>query len=244
MLSNKFLPGFVIITIITCNTFAGSLTGVVNYNGKPMPKNKQTQLKKLTDDPECGSKHKTPVYRQALIVNENKTLKNTLIYLKNVKYDGEVTKEPALLDQSGCLYSPHVMGVMANQPVTIRNSDATILHNAHTLPKINTDRNLAMPLVMDISTTFEKSESPFVIKCDVHPWMKAYVAVFDHPYFAVTDDTGKFKIEKIPAGEYEVVAWHERDAKYLGYTQTKTINITDENHSLNFELTKGEKKKK
>ena len=93
-----------------------------------------------------------------------------------------------------------------------------------------------------MGSKFEKSESSFVVKCDVHPWMKAYVAVFDHPYFAVTDDTGKFQIKNIPNGKYEVVAWHERDSKYKGYTKTQLVEIGEGGATLNFALTKGEKK--
>jgi hypothetical protein len=134
--------------------------------------------------------------------------------------------------------------MMAGQELLIKNSDAT-LHNIHGLPVINSEFNFAMPkVVKEKAIRIDKAEHPIKIKCDVHPWMKAYVSVFDHPYFAVTDDTGRYQIDNVPLGKYEVVAWHERDLKYLGYSQTQSVDIGDGGTTLDFALTKGEKKKK
>jgi hypothetical protein len=141
------------------------------------------------------------------------------------------------------MYSPHVQGIMAGQELLIKNSDAT-LHNIHGLPKINSEFNFAMPkVVKEKAIKFAKVENFIKIKCDVHPWMNAYISIFDHPYFSVTDDSGRYKIDNIPLGKYEVVAWHERDIKRMGYTQTKTIEIVKGDSVLDFSLTKGEKKK-
>ena len=243
MIINNIISLTFITSIFLSSIFAETLTGTVKYDGNPMPKQPSTQLRKLMDDPVCGSKHKTPVYRQSLIVNDNKTLKNVLVYFKNIKYEGNLIETPAILDQNGCLYSPHVLGVMANQKVIIRNSDANILHNVHSLAKKNMQFNAAMPIIMDLPVTFTEVESPFVIKCDVHAWMKAYVSVFNHPYFSVTDDSGRYQIDNIPAGKYEVVAWHERDLKRMGYIQTKEVEIVEGGTILDFSLSKGEKKK-
>tara|TARA_Y100001970_G_C13987368_1_gene726381 strand:+ start:101 stop:835 length:735 start_codon:yes stop_codon:yes gene_type:complete len=234
---------FSLLFILWDSSYGNTLSGIVKYDGKPMPKIAKTQLK-MNADPICGSSHKTPVYMQSLIVNDNATLKNTVVYLKNVEYKGEIPKTPAVLDQKGCMYIPHVQAIQAGQELLIKNSDAT-LHNIHGKPKINAGFNFAMPKVVKEKTiVIEKAENAMYIKCDVHPWMKAYVSVFDHPYFSVTDDKGSYKIDNIPPGTYEVVAWHERDAKYEGYEQIQTIKIEGEKTNLDFALTKGKKRKK
>ena len=242
----RILLSFTLLLAITVNSInAEKLTGYVKYDGKPMPKISKTQLnKKMNADPVCGASHKEPVYMQGLIVNENKTLKNVLVYLKDAKYDSGAPGTQAVIDQNGCMYLPHVQGMMAGQELLIKNSDAT-MHNIHGLPVINSVFNFAMPqVVKEKAIILNKAEHPIKIKCDVHPWMNAYVSVFDHPYFSVTDDSGRYQIDNIPPGKYEVVAWHERDIKYTGYTQTQTVEIGESGSTLDFSLTKGEKKKK
>jgi hypothetical protein len=99
---------------------------------------------------------------------------------------------------------------MKDQKVLIKNSDAT-LHNIHSMAKVNDQFNFAMPkVVKEQETSFDKVEEPFYVKCDVHPWMKSWVLVQDHPYFAVTDERGNFVIDNIPPGTYEVIAWQEK----------------------------------
>ena len=149
MIINNIISSALITSIFLSSIFAGTLTGIVKYDGKAMPKKPSTQLI-MDSDPVCGSKHQTPIYRQSLIVNDNKTLKNALVYFKDIKYEGDPIETPAILDQNGCLYSPHVLGVMANQQVLIRNSDAKVLHNVHSLAKKNRQFNAAMPIVMDL----------------------------------------------------------------------------------------------
>ena len=100
--------------------------------------------------------------------------------------------------------------MMVGQELLIKNSDAT-LHNIHGLPIINKGFNFAMPkVVKKKSIKFKKAENFIKIKCDVHSWMNAYVSVFDHPFFAVTDEEGNYKIDNIPSGHYEVIAWQEK----------------------------------
>ena len=170
----------------------GMLKGNVKYEGK-VPKAKPL---KMDADPICGSSHEDKVLSESFIVDEDMNLKNVLVWLKNVSYTGPTTSEAAILDQKGCVYSPHVLGVMKDQTVIIKNSDAT-LHNIHSMAEINDQFNFAMPkVVKEKETSFSKVEEPFYIKCDVHPWMKSWVLVQDHPFFAVTDENGNFTIEE------------------------------------------------
>ena len=225
--------------VVTSSTiYAGTLKGNVNYKGK-IPKKKTL---KMDADPICGSSHQDKVYNESFIVDDNNNLANVMVWLKDVKYKGELPKTNAVLDQVGCLYTPHVQGIMKGQELLIKNSDAT-LHNIHSMAKTNTQFNFAMPKVVKEKTvSFDKVEDPFYIKCDVHPWMKAWVAVFDHPYFAVTDKDGNFKIDGIPAGTYEVIAWQEKFKmkKHL----TATVTIGEGETVNNFTFVRQSKKKK
>ena len=174
----------------------GSLVGNVKYQGK-VPKARPL---KMDADPVCGSSHSDKVLSESFIVDDDMNLKNVLVWLKDATYEGEVTKEAAVIDQKGCIYIPHVFAMQAGQELLIKNSDPT-LHNIHSMPKVNKEFNFAMPkVVKEKKSTFEKSEDPFYIKCDVHPWMKSWALVSDHPYFAITDTNGSYLIDNIPAG--------------------------------------------
>ena len=239
------LRKLMIITIITSifagSIFAGTLTGRVNFEGKG-PKQKTL---KMDADPVCGASHKTPVYRESFVLSEDGYLKNVIVYLNNVKYDGKASTAQAVIDQKGCVYAPHVQGIMAGQELLIKNSDAT-LHNIHGLPKINSEFNFAMPkVVKEKAIKIDKAENFIKIKCDVHPWMNSYISVFDHPFFSVTDDTGSFKIENIPPGEYEVIAWQEkfRDKKTKEWqTLSASVTIGDGDTAHNFTFVRPAKK--
>jgi hypothetical protein len=117
------------------------------------------------------------------------------------------------------------------------------MHNIHGLPKVNKEFNFGMPKSLkEKSVIFDKAEDVFVIKCDVHPWMKSYTQVFDHPYFAVTAADGTFKISSVPDGTYDIVAWQERFKEKL--TQSVTIKGGDANVNFEFKRPKKKKKKK
>jgi plastocyanin len=152
------------------------------------------------------------------------TIGNILVFVSKWLPAGKTwpaPKAPVVLDQNGCQYKPHVMGIMVGQTYKILNSDG-ILHNIHTLPTINKAFNRAMPATLkEATTTFDKAEAIFHIKCDVHPWMSAYVGAFNHPFFSVTSTDGKFTISGLDPGTYEITAWHER----LG-TQTAMVTVS------------------
>ena len=131
---------------------------------------------------------------------------------------------------------------MKGEDLLIKNSDAT-LHNIHSMSKTNSSFNFAMPKVVKEKTvSFEKVEEPFAIKCDVHPWMKSWVSVFDHGFFAVTDENGNYSIEGVPEGEYEVVAWQERFKMKGAITQK--VNVKNGKNNVNFTFKRPSKNKK
>jgi plastocyanin len=197
---------------------ASTVTGTITFDGKP-PTMKPLAM---DADPVCAKKHSKPVLAEMLVLGSGNTMGNILVYVSKGLPAGKTwpaPKTPVVLDQKGCVYEPHVMGIMVGQPYRILNSDG-VLHNVHTLPKINKSFNQAMPAARkEATTTFEKPEPVFQIKCDVHPWMSAYIGVFTHPFYSVTSTDGKFTISGLDPGTYEITAWHER----LG---TRTASVT------------------
>ena len=155
---------------------------------------------------------------------------NVFVYIKNApKGEVKVPTEPVVIDQKGCNYHPHVIGVMVGQPVKILNPDGT-LHNVHALAKVNQEFNMAMPKFRtEVTKTFDKPEFMFAIKCDVHPWMNAWISVMPNSYFAVTGADGKFEIKDLPDGTYDVEAWHEK----LG-TKKGTVTVAGGNGTVDF----------
>ena len=219
--------------------WAGDVSGTITFEGSA-PKMKPLRM---DADPVCVANNEVKPRKEWLILGKDNGVKNMLVYVKESKSGSlsknyDAPKDAAVIDQKGCVYVPHVLGIMTGQQLDILNSDGT-LHNIHALPKVNKEFNKAMPRSKKLmSVTFDKSEDPFKIKCDVHPWMGAYLGVFDHPYFAVTDDSGSYTISGLPAGKYVVEAWHEK----LG-TQTADITVDDSGASQDFSFKKPSKKK-
>jgi plastocyanin len=197
---------------------ASTITGTVTFDGKA------PVLKPLAmdADPACAKKHTAPVANEALVLGTGNTMGNIMVYITKGLPAGKTypaPTTPVVIDQNGCQYKPHVMGIMVGQPYKILNSDG-ILHNIHTLSTINPTFNKGMTAsIKEVTTTFNKPEAIFHIKCDVHPWMSAYLGVFNNPFFSVTAADGKFKISGLDPGTYEITAWQER----LG---TKTASVT------------------
>jgi len=230
---NKLFPiffGFVLILATTTGSFAGTLTGKINFKGE-----KVTPVKiKMTADKKCEKLHGgKDVYSDQVIVNSNNTLKNVFVYIKSglPKKKYAAPKDKVKFEQNGCQYSPHVFGVMVDQKLEIINDDET-LHNVHALPKNSKQFNIAQPKKgMKMTQSFSSPEVMVKIKCEVHNWMAAYVGVMDNPFFAVSDDKGNFTIKDLPAGEYEVEAWHEKFGTKtmkltVGASDTKTADFT------------------
>ncbi len=214
--------GLAAVSVLVWPSFAlaaSSITGTVTFAGKA------PTLRPLAmdADPACAKKHSGPVPNEMLALGSGSTMGNIMVWVSKGLPSGKtwpVPKTPVVLDQKGCQYVPHVMGIMVGQAYRILNSDG-ILHNVHALPKINKGFNRPMPATLKESTvTFDKAEAVFQIKCDVHPWMSAYVGAFTHPFFSVTSTDGKFTISGLDPGTYEITAWHER----LG-TQTASVTV-------------------
>jgi plastocyanin len=216
--------------LLSVNAFAGTVTGTVTYDGK-VPNLKPLSM---DADPVCASKHKEPVPSQALELGKSgNTMGNILVRVTSGLPAGKTfaaPKDPVVMDQNGCIYQPHVFVIQQGQTFKVLNSDG-VLHNVHALPKVNGQFNMAMPPNRkEAEHVFDKPEDPFQIKCDVHPWMTAYTMVATNPFFFVTKEDGKFTIANLPAGTYEIEAWHEKLGKKVekvtvGDSDTKTVDF-------------------
>ncbi len=211
---------------------AATITGTVTYDGK-VPNLKPIDM---AADASCAKMHSTPQPSDVLVLGPGNTMGNIMVSVAGGLPAGKTypaPSTPVVMDQKGCHYDPHVMGLMVNQPFKVLNSDG-ILHNVHALPKVNAPFNMAMPPTVKESTkTFGKSEGMFMIKCDVHPWMSSYAGVFTHPFFSVTKADGKFTISNLDPGTYQLEAWHEK----LG-VQKATVTVTgNETKTVAFKFT-------
>lgn len=204
----KFLSMTLLSALLT-QAWAGEVTGTIKWEGRA-PKMKSL---KMDADPVCMAQHEgEPALSEVLVLGEGNTLANIFVRviggLPDKKYDPP--KEPAVLDQKGCIYLPHVLGVMVDQKVRILNSDG-ILHNVNVQAKANRGFNLGMPKGMNEAVkSFSREEHMIAIKCNVHPWMKGFIGVMSHPFFDVTGLDGKFTIKGLEPGTYEIEAWHEK----------------------------------
>jgi len=199
---------------------SATISGSVRYEGEVPP----ARPVKMDADPGCAKKHESPPTSEMLVLGDDNVMGNVFVRVKSGLPGGSypAPADAAVIDQEGCRYVPHVLGVMKGQTVKILNSDG-LLHNVHALPKVNKTFNMAMPGTRtEAEVTFDQEEDMFKIKCDVHPWMGAYVQVMAHPFFDVTADDGRFEITGLPAGSYEIEVWHER----LG-TQTERAELAD-----------------
>lgn len=185
---------------------AGAIRGVVHFEGNvpaPMEISLRAECKR--------GESKGPVYDDAVVAEGGK-LANAFVWIDQ-GLDGWLVPPPpaeaVTLDQSGCIYRPRVIGVRVGQELAFLNSDP-ILHNVHTVAEKNRPFNRSMPTAgTRISKRFTKPEVMVHAKCDVHPWMTAYIGVVDHPFFAVTGADGAFSFEGLPPGQYQVQVWHE-----------------------------------
>ncbi|MBI1941535.1 MAG: carboxypeptidase regulatory-like domain-containing protein [Acidobacteria bacterium] len=183
----------------------GSIGGKISFEGT---KPKLARIM-MDQDPVCVEKHSGPVYAEDGMVNDDGTLPNAFVYVKTgaEKYNFPTPTGSVELDQDGCLYKPHVLGIMAGQTLQILTKDPTS-HNIHPMPKDNREWNLSQPPGgAAIEQKFSRPEIMIPVKCNQHPWMRAYIGVTRHPFFAVTGKDGTFTLKGLPPGEYTIEAW-------------------------------------
>lgn len=212
---------------------AATITGKVLFEGTP-PEMKPV---KMETEAICHQKNiENPIYTEKVVVNENGTLKNVFVYVKEgLNLNFPPPKEPVVFDQKTCWYYPHVFGIQVGQPLKILNRDM-LLHNVHILPKKQGEINLGMPGTKKMAEEgiirkFQMTEVMIKIKCDVHSWMNAWVGVLEHPYYSVTGKEGIFNLKPLPPGEYVIEAWHEQYGTLtqkitVGPKETKEITFT------------------
>ncbi|MEO6436147.1 MAG: hypothetical protein ABIP55_10350 [Tepidisphaeraceae bacterium] len=190
---------------------SADITGKVTLEGKA-PEQKEIDMSGVK---ECAALHADPITEQAIVADDKGNLANVIVAIKKAEgqdLPGDPPAEPATLDQKGCMYEPHVLVMMAGQEFIVRNDDP-FLHNVHSLATVNPAFNFGQPNKDEGKKVDPlKAEEYFPVKCDVHPWMRAYVGVFEHPYFAVTKEDGTFaiKADALPDGEYTLTFWHEK----------------------------------
>jgi len=185
----------------------GTITGKTAFKGVA-PKQRAISM---DADSVCAAKHQGTVYPETIVVNGNGSLRNVFVYVKT-GLEGKnfaVPDQPVVLDQNGCMYQPHVLGVQTRQNVKVISSDNTT-HNIHPLPQVNREWNVSQaPGAEPILRNFARPEATIPVKCNQHPWMRAYIHVIDHPFYAITGDDGSYKLEGLPPGDYEIEAVHE-----------------------------------
>lgn len=186
--------------------YGADISGVVTLkDARPKRKPIRTDA-----DPKCSELHADePLLSDQIVVNDEGKVQWTFVYIKNSP-DGDypIPSEPAVLDQEGCTYTPHVQGMRAGQQLDIKNSDP-LLHNVRSFGRRNRPFNFGQPTPGIRSKEIDKPEKAIKFKCDVHKWMTGYIFAMEHPFFATTDEHGAFTIKDVPPGEYTLVAWHE-----------------------------------
>jgi len=205
---NAVIAGIATVQIAS----AGNIVGTVTLDGTPPSEKDITPLK---EDMTCGKLVAGMPKTRFFVVGANKGLADVVVLLRGVSSKSTgASAAPVVLDQKGCLYVPSILALQTGQKLIVKNSDP-VLHNVHTKPTVsgNMEKNLSqLPNAPDLTFTFDKPEAFLKFQCDVHSWMFAWITVVDHPYFAVTDQDGKFTIKNVPAGKYTVAALHRKAA--------------------------------
>lgn len=207
---------------------AATITGKINLEGDP-PKVRPINMSAELD---CKELHTGAVMPEVVVAKDGK-LQNVFVWVKSGLGDKkfEVSSEPVRLNQKGCVYVPHVLGLQTNQLIKIANSDP-MTHNVHPLPKKNREWNKSQsPGASELEYRFPRVELKLAVKCNIHPWMRSYIHVVEHPFFAVTGADGTFEIKGLPAGAYTIEAVHERLGEQeisvtVGDAESKDVELT------------------
>ena len=207
---------------------AATITGTVKLDGAA-PKGRRLRM---DADPVCVAAHKEAVNDEDVVVGQGNALANVVVFVKSGLENRAFNppQEPVVLDQKGCQYVPHVVAVMVNQKLEIRNNDTTT-HNIHPMPANNREWNRSQPPgSTPIEDSYAREEVAIPVKCNVHPWMKSYIAVIKNPYHAVTGTNGSFELKNLPPGDYTIEAWHEK----LGTSEQKITVGPKETKAIEF----------
>jgi plastocyanin len=205
----------------------GTVSGVAKFEGQLPPPARIN----MDADPSCAKTHSGSVSSEDYVAGTGGTLGNVMVFIA----DGlsgrtfDVPTEPATIEQKGCVYWPHVLGVRANQQLQITNNDKTT-HNIHPVPVNNREWNRAEPAGSTMVESFAREEVAIPVRCNVHPWMRGYISVFKHPFFAISGKDGHFDLRNLPPGEYTVEAWHEK----LGILKQKVVIAPGEAKNIEF----------
>ena len=183
----------------------GALVGKVSFTGQA-PQGRKIDM---AADPQCGSAHPSS---EEVVAGAGNTLANVVVFVSSglEKRAYEPPPEPVVIEQKGCQYHGHVVAMEAGQKLLVKNDDPTT-HNIHPQPQNNREWNQSQAQgVPPIEASFAREEIAIPVKCNIHPWMKGYIAVFKHPYFAVTRDDGSFVLKGLRPGTYTITAWQEK----------------------------------
>ena len=210
---------------------AGTITGTVVLDGHPP----SFHPIDMSAEPACVKANSAIVIPPVVVTGDHGALSGVVVYVKSGlgRYRYEIPAQPAILDQKGCMYEPRVLATMTHQAVEVHNQDATV-HNIHATPRENRSWNRSEePGEPPFQTSFADPELAIPILCNIHPWMRAFLFVFDNPYFAVTSKSGDFQLKAIPPGTYTIAAWQEHygtqyETVTLGAKESKSIAFTFE----------------
>lgn len=222
---NKFATPILLVALTAgLHTMqAGEITGKITLKGTPPAEKNITPLK---EDPTCGKFHTSTPTTKFYVVGSGGELADVVVSLEGISGKSKgASATPAVLDQKTCIYVPQILAVQTGQKITVKNSDP-VMHNVHSQPTVKgnkEDNKVQMPNGADLSFSYDQPEDFVKFKCDVHPWMFAWVSVFDHPYFAVTKADGTFKISDVPAGKYKLKISHRKAG-----TTTQDIEVKDD----------------
>ena len=179
-----------------------SIRGTVRYLGT-RPKPKTYNFPGYPELPPGG------IPREDLVLDGQGGVKNAVVYVAGLEGTAPPPETPVVLEVQGLRYDPHVLALQVGQELIVHNRDSG-LHHVHFIPERNPVSMFGIPKDDPRRITFVQPEVGMRVQCGIHPWMRAYVAVLDHPFFAVTDEQGRFEIRDLPPGKVTVRVWHEK----------------------------------
>jgi len=206
-----------------------TVTGRVRIKGE-IPKRRKIPT---NADPKCAALHPGDLLSDDFVINPQGDVQWALVYVKEGLGDQVYSppKTPVVVEQRGCHFEPHVLGIMTGQELMFRNQDP-LMHIVHVIPKNNREFGFSQAHQGEERTKVFSKKETIRLFCDVHPWMVAWIVVLDHPFYGVTAADGRYKIKGLPPGQYTLEVWHE---SYKSVTQQIEVKAK-ESKTLNFEL--------